>query len=333
MEHEIPAGSPSPPDDPVVRADGFEPQRPFPAFTVPAPRQRFQHKVWKHVLLFVFTLLSTTLAGACHYEAFVSDFSRVPVTLGLWGFLVNGLWYSGTILAILGAHEFGHYYLCRKYNVDATLPYFLPAPLFTGTLGAVIRIREPFPTRTALFDIGVAGPIAGFVVLVPALFLGMMLSPTTTEPPASQGLMFLGEPLLFRLATWIVFGTLPEGQTLNMHPVLFAAWFGMLATTWNLLPFGQLDGGHLSYATLGRWSTPLSLGTVLFVTVMTFFSLSWIVLTLMMVVMLAVLGPRHPRVLYEYESLAPGRRAVALFALVILIICFTQVPHVHIRTP
>src|SRR5688500_2768267 len=227
LENEIPARTPSPQDDPVFRTDGFEPERSFPAFTVPAPRQRFQHKTWKHVLLFVATLVTTTMAGACHYEAFVSDFNRVPVTPDLSGFLLNGLWYSVTILAILGAHEFGHYYLCRKYNVDATLPYFLPAPLLTGTLGAVIRIREPFPTRTALFDIGVAGPIGGFIVLVPALFIGMMLSKLTTEPPISAGLVALGEPMLFRLAERLVFGALPEGQALNIHPIVFAAWFGM----------------------------------------------------------------------------------------------------------
>ena len=325
MDHEIPARSPSSPDDSVPRADGFEPQHPFPAFAVPA-RKRFQHKVWKHALLFVLTLVSTTLAGGCHYVAFISDFNRAPVNLRDWGFLVNGLWYSGTILAILGAHEFGHYWLCRKYNVDATLPYFLPAPLLTGTLGAVIRIREPFQTKTALFDIGVAGPIAGFVVMVPALFIGMMLSHVTTDPPVSAGLISLGEPMLFRLAEWAVFGALPEGQTINMHPMVFAAWFGMLATALNLLPFGQLDGGHISYATIGRWSTPVSLATVLFAVVMTFVSSSWIVMTLMMIVMLFLLGPRHPRVLFEEQPLGRGRNAVAVMAVVMLILCFTPAP-------
>ena len=336
MEHDVPARSPFPSDDPVVRTDGFHPEHAFPAVAVPAPRARFQHKVWKHVLLFVLTFVTTTLAGGFHYAAFVSDFSRVPVTLGLSGLLLNGVWYSGTILAILGAHEFGHYYLCRKYNIDATLPYFIFAPhqiVLTGTLGAVIRIREPFPTKTALFDVGVAGPIAGFIVIIPALFYGFMLSPVTTTPPNSPGLIFLGEPLLFRLAGWLVHGTLPEGQTLNMHPMLFAAWFGMLATTLNLLPFGQLDGGHLSYATLGRWSTPISLATVIFAIVMTFVSLSWLVMTLMMVAMLLFLGPSHPRVLCEYEPLGRGRRAIAILALVILIICFTPAPVELIGTP
>ena len=291
-----------------------------------APRQRFQHKPWKHVLLLVLTFATTTLAGACHYEAFASDFNRLPVNFTFSALLLKGIWYSGTILAILGAHEFGHYYLCRKYNVDATLPYFIPAPLLTGTLGAVIRIREAFPTRTALFDIGVAGPIAGFVVLVPALFWGMALSTVTKEPPISGNLLALGEPLLFRVAALAVFGQLPEGQTLNIHPMAFAAWFGMLATALNLLPFGQLDGGHVSYATLGRWATPLSLVTVLFAISMTFVSTSWLFMTVMLVIMLAVLGPRHPRVIYEYEPLGPNRKVIAVLAFAMLAICFTPAP-------
>jgi membrane-associated protease RseP (regulator of RpoE activity) len=285
----------------------------------------------------VLTLGSTTLTGACHYLSFVSDFSRQPVTLNFATLILNGLWYSGTLLAILAAHEFGHYYLCRRYNVDATLPYFIPAPLpLTGTLGAVIRIREPFPTRAALFDIGVAGPIAGFIVLLPALFIGLALSRTAAEPPISDNLLALGEPLLFQWATTIVFGTLPDGQTVNMHPMVFAAWFGMLATALNLLPFGQLDGGHITYAALRGWSTPLSLATVAGAIAMTYVSSSWIFMSAMMVVMLAVFGARHPRVIREYEALGRWRYLVALLALIMLIVCFTPSPiepYELIRTP
>ena len=293
-------------------------------------RPRFQHVLWKHVLLFLLTLTTTTLVGALHYAAFVSEFRRHEVTIE-WALLAHGLWYSLTILAILGAHEMGHYLACRRYQVDATLPYFLPflVPIDgfqTGTLGAVIRIREPFPTRTSLFDIGVAGPIAGFVVLVVALFAGLSLSSVVPAPPESIELLYLGEPLLFKWAAWLVFGSLPDGQTLNMHPMVAASWFGMLATALNLLPFGQLDGGHLTYATMGRWSTPISLATVGTAVVMTFFTYSWIVMTILMLAMLFLLGPRHPRVIYEFEPLGRGRYAVALFALVMLILCFTPVP-------
>ena len=305
-------------------------------YGIPVRRPRFQHQVWKHVLLFLLTLGTTTLAGACHYGSFASDFDRQPLDVQGWPLILSGLWYSGTLLLILGAHEMGHYYYCRRHNVDATLPYFLPAPLLTGTLGAVIRIREAFPTRTVLFDIGVAGPIAGFIVLVPALFVGLGLSYVTPSPPLSENLISLGEPLLFQWGAQLVFGDVPDGYTINMHPMVFAAWFGMLATALNLLPFGQLDGGHITYATVGRWSTPISLVTVLATIGMTFVSTSWMFISVLMVVMLLALGPRHPRVLHEYQPLGPGRIAVALFALVMLVICFTPAPiepYELIRTP
>ena len=300
---------------------------PGPAWHAPEPPRRFQHVVWKHVLLFLLTLATTTLVGADHYVAFLSEFSSKPVSLD-WHVLVRGLWYSGTILAVLGAHEMGHYLACRRYQVDATLPYFLPLPppFFTGTLGAVIRIREAFPTKAILFDIGVAGPIAGFLMLVPALFFGLSRSTIVPAPAASADLVYLGEPLLFQWATWLVFGPVADGYTLNMHPIVFASWFGMLATALNLLPFGQLDGGHITYATLGKWSTPISIATVATAVVMSFLASSWLVMTIMMVVMLVLFGPRHPRVIYEHEPIGRGRQIVAVLALVILVLCFTPVP-------
>lgn len=292
----------------------------------PIRRRRFEARVWVHITLFLVTLATTTLVGAFHYYAFAADFDRAAVDLSRSALLLRGFWYSGTLLAILGAHEMGHYLFCRRYNVDASLPYFIPAPIpLTGTLGAVIRIREAFPTRTVLFDIGVAGPIAGFVVLVPALFVGLHMSSIVPNPTEGIGLT-LGEPLLFQWAERIMFGALPDGYTLNMHPMVFAAWFGMLATALNLLPFGQLDGGHVTYATLGRVSTPISVVTVSAAIVMTFVSRSWLFMTAMMVAMLLFLGPRHPRVLFEYEPLGRGRLALAWFALLMLVLCFTPVP-------
>jgi membrane-associated protease RseP (regulator of RpoE activity) len=298
---------------------------PFDDYSARLVRRKFRDRVWLHVTLFVLTFLTTTLMGADSYLKFLSEFNRRSVSL-TWMTLVDGLWYSLTILVILGCHEFGHYYFCRRYNVDASLPYFIPFPLaFTGTLGAVIRIREPFPTRTVLFDIGVAGPIAGFLVLVPALFIGMSMSQVLPEP-TGPGFVNMGEPVLFKLAAWLTFGTLPPGMTINMHPMVLAAWFGMLATALNLLPFGQLDGGHITYATLGRWSTPLSLATVGSAIVMTYNSTSWAFMTLMMLIMLFLLGPRHPRVIYEHEPLGRGRSLIAVFALAMFILCFTPVP-------
>ena len=297
------------------------------SFHVPPPRPKFQNRTRLHVLLFVLTLATTTSVGALHYVGFISEFERIDTPLR-WSHLVPGLWYSLTILSILGAHEMGHYMLCRRYNVDATLPFFLPLPpwpFFTGTLGAVIKIREPFPTRTVLFDIGVAGPIAGFVVLVPAFFVGLLMS-NVVPVPTGDNVLLLGEPLLFRAGVKLIFGTIADGHTVNMHPMVFASWFGMLATALNLLPFGQLDGGHITYATLRHHSTPLSLATVGTAVVMTWFSRSWWFLTVMMLVMLFLLGPRHPRVIYEWEPLPRSRYVVAVIALIILAVCFTPIP-------
>ena len=297
-------------------------------FRPSVPYRKFQDRKWLHGLLFVLTLTTTTLVGMLHYLNYAADFGRHRVTSAS---IADGLWYSLTILAILGAHEFGHYFMCRRYNVDASLPYFIPllfpggVPIQTGTLGAVIRIREAFPTRKALFDIGVGGPIGGFIVLVPAFLIGLALS-NVVVVPKNLVLINLGEPLIFKAGVQLMFGSVPSGSTVNMHPMVFAAWFGMLATALNLLPFGQLDGGHLTYATLGRWATPLSLATVGAGVVMTFFTRSWMVFTFMMMMMLIVFGPRHPNVIYEDEPLPKSRYWVAAFALVMLIVCISPVP-------
>ena len=194
--------------DPSLNLPPFDP--------VPAPRRG---RPWVNLALFLATVASTTYIGAGHYRGFASDYA-FPLTAPwvLW----RGLWYSATILAILGAHELGHYYACRYYRVDASLPYFLPAPFLTGTLGAVIRIRQVIPTKRMLFDIGVAGPIAGFIVAVPALFLGLGLSNVLPLPGEFVGFS-LGEPPLFRFAAWLVWGTAPDGYSLNLHPVALAA--------------------------------------------------------------------------------------------------------------
>jgi len=316
-----------PSDDPGYPGTAF-PLEPFDAsFGIRVRPPKFQSRLWLHALLFLLTIGSTTVAGALHYLSFVSEFSSQQVPLR-WTVLLQGFWYSGTLLGILGAHEMGHYLLCRRYNVDASLPYFIPMPPFlflTGTLGAVIKIREAFPSRRILFDIGVAGPIAGFVVLVPALFYGMSLS-NVVPAPTSGSVLYLGEPLLFKIATLAIIGPVRDGYTVNIHPMVFAAWFGMLATALNLLPFGQLDGGHITYATLGRWSTPISIATVGTAIAMTFVSVSWVVMTVMMLVMLFTLGPRHPRVIDEHEPIGLERTLIAVFALIMFVLCFTPVP-------
>jgi membrane-associated protease RseP (regulator of RpoE activity) len=300
-------------------------------FDTPAPLpirpRKFHSRLWLHLALFGLTLASTTLIGADHYAAFAGEFGRRSIGAIDWPtYLAHGFFYSVTLLAILGAHEMGHYVFCRRYDVDATLPFFIPMPIvLTGTLGAVIRIREAFPTRRVLFDIGVAGPLAGFAVIVPALFIGLSLS-TIVPEPTQGGLFYLGEPLLFKLATALVFGPIKDGLTINLHPIGFAAWFGLFATALNLLPFGQLDGGHITYSTLGRRSTPISIATVSGAVAMTFVSISWLVMTVIMVVMMFMFGPHHPRVIYEQEPIGRGRIAIAILALIVFIVSFTPVP-------
>ena len=314
---------------PAYSAPAFS-ETPSPYSYEFVPRQRFRHTWWKHIVLFLLTLVTTTLVGAERYASFLADFGRNVITSVDWTLFVGGLWYSGIVLLILGAHEMGHYLACRYYNLDATLPYFLPlwfgfaGFIQSGTLGAVIRIREPFPNRRVLFDVGVAGPIAGFLIVLPTIFIGMWLSTMTTLP--NTELMYIGKPLLFRLARWAVFGPIPDGSIVNLHPMVYAAWFGMLATALNLLPFGQLDGGHITYATLKQRATPVSLATVSAAVLMTIFTRSWLLMTIMMLVMVRMFGLSHPRVLDESEPLGGGRYWVAVFALVILIACFMPIP-------
>jgi membrane-associated protease RseP (regulator of RpoE activity) len=282
---------------------------------------------WRHILLFVLTVVTTTLVGAEHFRAFSIDFGARAADPVSWRVILNGLWYSASILAILGAHEFGHYYACRYYRVDASLPYFLPAPLpLTGTLGAFIRIRQTIPGKRELFDIGIAGPIAGFLVAVPVLLIGMSLSRVAPLPPNTSGFVELGEPLLFKAIAYLFYGTPPEGYSINMHPMAFAAWFGLLATALNLFPIGQLDGGHISYAVLGRASTLVTLITVVGLIGLTFVSSSWLVWTVLTVVMLVTFGPRHPRTIDEDVPLDRPRLWLAVAAAVMFIMCFTPAP-------
>ena len=289
-------------------------------------RRKFEDRRWLHLTLLVLTIASTTLVGADHYAAFLSDFDRREVTLGVTDLLLRGFWYSGTILLILGAHELGHYLACRYYQVDASLPFFIPMPvMLTGTLGAFIKIREPIPTKRMLFDIGIAGPIAGFLFVVPALFIGVAMSQVVSIPEGLGGFS-LGEPLLLKAAAWLIWGSVPDGYSLNLHPMAFAAWFGLLATALNLFPVGQLDGGHISYAVLGRRSTTVTIGSICIAIGLTFFSTSWAVWTFLLIAMTLAMGPRHPRTIDEDIPLDPPRMWLAGLALVIFVLCFTHNP-------
>ncbi len=290
------------------------------------PRPKFQDRIWRHWLLFALTVVTTTYVGSWHYEAFLLDFTIRPLSLSQTQLLLGGVWYSATILGILGCHELGHYYACRYYDVDATRPFFIPAPVpLTGTLGAFIRIREPIPTKRMLFDIGIAGPIAGFLIALPTLFVGVALSHMVRLPEEFSGYE-LGEPLLFKLASHLIWGAMPDGYSLNLHPMAFGAWFGLLATALNLFPIGQLDGGHISYAVLGRRSSHVTLISVAALMGLSYFFPSWGVWTVMTIVMLFAFGRHHPRVFDEDAPLDRTRLILAVVALAMFVLCFTPAP-------
>lgn len=299
---------------------------PFAAPPPPLPRDR----IWLHALLLLATFVATTLVGADMYAGYITDFRTRPVRLDAVGALVGGLWYSVPALLILGSHEMGHYFACRYYGINASLPYFIPAPLLSlfGTLGAVIRIRQPLRTKKMLFDVGVAGPIAGFVVLVPALIGGIAWSRVIRQPPLfGAGGVELGEPVLFQLVGRWFLGEIPEGYILNAHPMAFAAIFGLLATALNLLPIGQLDGGHLAYANLGRRARWVTVGTL--VTMLALGALvaySWLVWCLLMLLLLRVTGWEHPPIPDEDAPLGRSRVLVTIAAVIIFALCFTPVP-------
>lgn len=288
-------------------------------------RRATRDRVWLHALLLVVTLVTATFVGVDHWLSFKSNFGHVllpPFSLSL---IVKGFWYSATILLILGAHELGHYFACRYYRIDASMPYFIPFLGLTGTLGAFIRIRQPLPTRRMLFDVAVAGPLAGFVLAVPALFIGVALSNVRMVPPDMVGFE-LGEPLLFKLASWMIWGPIPDNYSVNLHPVAFAAWFGLLATVLNLFPIGQLDGGHIAYTVLGRRSAVLTRVMVAAVIGLTFVSWSWLLWAVLLVGMLFAFGVHHPPAMDESEPLGTTRRVLVVAALAIFILCFMPAP-------
>lgn len=276
----------------------------YPLDPPPPPPPKFQHGWAWPLFLFCLTAISTSL------------------------FTWAGPMYAVAILLILGAHEFGHYFACRWHDIDCTLPYFIPAPFLglTGTLGAVIRIKEPFPSRRALFDVGVAGPIAGFVTLLPFLVIGIYWSHVDVTPPPGEGAIYFGDPLLLSWMADLIHGPRLEGTDLFVHPIAFGAWFGMLATAINLLPFGQLDGGHIAYAVMGPRARWIGMGTLALVLVLVWYSYSWLVMAAMLVGMAWFMGFRHPAPLDDHTPLGPGRILVAVLALAILIACFTPTP-------
>ena len=247
------------------------------------------------------------------FDDFFLDFT----TPSLW---VRGLPYSLTLLTVLLAHEMGHYLACRYYGISASLPYFIGVPTLIGTLGAFIRIRSAIFSRRQLFDIGIAGPLAGYVFILPALAIGLAYS-KVIPGIVEQGEFVFGTPLLVRVLEWAIFPGVPVGD-IYLHPIARAAWFGVLATALNLMPIGQLDGGHILYALAGHWHKPLTRFFIAALVAMgIFFSYAWLVWA----VVLFLLARRHPRI-YDERSVGRGRVRLGVLSLVIFIVSFSMIP-------
>jgi len=314
---------------------------------------RTTNRLWLHLLLFLVTAATTSFTFDVQFGFGLPEDAR----------LSGALAFSLALLAILGSHEMGHYVLARLHGVDSSLPYFIPLPyLGVGTLGAVIRIRSRIPTRNALVDIGAAGPLAGLLVAVPILLWGLAHSQVVDAPPLRSSfpgdsslwvlggelLRWLGEKLslvaaptesapagrmmafvfsdslLMRGLKWLALGPLPAGKDIQEHPVVIAGWFGLLVTLLNLLPVGQLDGGHLTFALWGeraRWVGKAVALVLFFLTL--FYTVSW---GLWLLVAAKLVGFGHPEVSQPAEPLGLGRKLVCAVCFLALAGCAMPVP-------
>jgi len=311
---------------------------PGPFSTPPTTVVRRRPRYLLSFVLFIASLFTTTTLGAVAFLFTRTDATTAlspllsPRTISaVWGnphLLYTGLSFSLPLFLILLCHELGHYLMCRRYGLSSTLPYFIPAPLALGTFGAFIKIRSPIRDKNQLFDVGVAGPMAGFIVLLPFLFYGIAHSqPAVILPPVAGGaqaaLFVPGRSLAVVLVTMMVHGSRSPGAILNLHPVALAAWFGLLATALNLIPLSQLDGGHILYAVTGGLQRKLALPLwILLVLAGLVWWNGWFFWCLLVLLM----GLRHPRVSDEARPLDGKRRWIAVLALLLLILSFMPVP-------
>jgi membrane-associated protease RseP (regulator of RpoE activity) len=250
-----------------------------------------------HILLFVFTVGSTVLVG--------------------------GVWYCISIITILLAHELGHFFMSRHYHVPSTLPFFIPFPNLFGTLGAIILMRGRIRSRRALFDIGATGPLVGFCLAVPAIVIGLRLSQAIPLAHV-EGLSFrLGDSLLFSFLEWAIIGEIPEGTDIVLHPLAFAGWVGLFVTALNLMPIGQLDGGHIAYAVFGRRSRIVFFLAATAFGILGFFLFPAWLLPLFLIL---IFGFRHPPPSDDETELDGGRKLLAGVTFLVFILSFIPIP-------
>ena len=284
----------------------FVPPRP-----APKPPRRLLH-----LGLLLATVVTTVIAGALQQGVNPLETPEL---------LYKGIPFSFTLLLILGAHEMGHYLVSRQHHLDVSLPYFIPAPpipFIIGTFGAFIRIRSPIRDKRALLDVGCAGPLTGVMVSIPVVMVGLKLSAVTVIG-GGEGTLTLGEPLLFKLLSWLALGPLTPDQNIVLHPVAFAGWIGLLVTALNLIPVGQLDGGHVAYALFPehhRYISLVSLGLLVICGVL--FWQGW----LLWAALIAFLGWRHPPPYQFWVPLDRRHRVLGIITIAVFVLTFSPAP-------
>ncbi len=262
-----------------------------------------ESRIHLNILLFLVTVVSTVSAGY-----FLGE-----------GSLLLGIAFSVALLAIVGSHETAHFLAARKHEVKATLPYFIPAPTGIGTLGAVINVKSAIPDKNALFDLGVSGPIAGFIVTIPVLIIGIYLSHIA---PSQTGSMTIYPPLLMQIIAYFISPQIPAGYMLFMHPVAFAGWVGIIITMLNLMPVAVLDGGHISRSLFNAKIHQYVSVIGIIVTV----ALGWYLMAILMAAFILFMARSHPGALDNVSKISKGRKIVAVSIIIIFILCLSPYP-------
>ena len=265
-----------------------------------------------NILLFVATIITTTLAGAM-MEGVTDPFSLEGI--------ISGLPFSITLLSILLFHEFGHYFASKRNNVTATLPYFIPAPTFIGTFGAFIKMKSPIIDRKSLLEIGAAGPIAGFLVAVPALYYGLSTS-EVLESVGGAGI-HLGDSIIMMILTSLIHPNIADGYDIYLSSIAFAGWIGLLVTSLNLIPIGQLDGGHIAYALFGKKHDSIAKWAFLPMIPLGYYSINWILWAILILVFIKL---KHPPVVDEDAPLKPFQKWLGYISIAIFILTFIPIP-------
>jgi membrane-associated protease RseP (regulator of RpoE activity) len=285
------------------------------------------------LIMLLLTIMTTFTIGLATADSFIilqNEISGSSAESNFWSFsnILSAAIYTLALLGFLAAHEMGHYLTCKKYEIRSTLPWFLPNPLFFGTFGAVIRIKSPIRSKNALFDVGISGPLAGFIVAVPILFIGLLQSLSVPvdyleQAANTEGMLILGDPLLLKIIGNMLFENY-DSANIVLSPLGLVGWFACLVTAINLLPVAQLDGGHIVYALVGKKQYFISIAVVVSILALSviFDYYGWLLWCLLVVLMRL----RHPPVQDESVPLDRNRKLLALAALAIFVLCFVPVP-------